>query len=222
MAKKKKAVCLLSGGLDSATAAYEARRQGYDVYCLTIDYGQRHKRELRSARTVARCVATQHRVVRVTLPWGGSALTDRGIAVPLDRKIARETKAIPATYVPSRNIIFLSLACSWAEVLGAQAVFIGANQLDYSGYPDCRDTFLRAFERTVRCGTKAGIERKTLKIKAPLIRLDKQGIIKRAVRLGVPIEKTWSCYQGGKKPCGRCDACLLRARGFKAAGIVPV
>ncbi len=209
---------LLSGGLDSATALYDALSNGYRCSCLIVDYGQRHRREIRSARAVARVAGCPAVTVKIRMPWGGSALTDRKIPIPSGRSIARIGRGIPATYVPARNTIFLSVALGFAEASGAEAVFIGANVLDYSGYPDCRPAYYRQMQRVARAGTKAGAEGKGIRIMTPLIRLTKAQIIRKGLRLGVPYAKTWSCYLGGSRPCGRCDSCLLRAKGFREAG----
>ncbi|MGQ9583111.1 MAG: 7-cyano-7-deazaguanine synthase QueC [Thermoplasmatota archaeon] len=216
----EKAVVLLSGGMDSAAAAAVARVRGFEIYALTVDYGQRHRRELGCARRLARFFgAREHRVIRSGLgELGGSALTDRSIAVP-EGKEWRPGARVPATYVPARNLVLLSLAAAYAETLGAGAIFIGANAVDYSGYPDCRPGFLRAFERALRLGTARGSSGLPIRILAPLMRVSKAGIVRLGVRLGVPFELTWSCYRGGRRPCGRCDACRLRAGGFRDAGL---
>jgi 7-cyano-7-deazaguanine synthase len=214
------AVVLLSGGLDSATAAAIARRDGFDVFALTVSYGQRHIREIDSARAVARALgAVRHVELRVDLSaFGGSALTG-SIEVPKDRDLAADD--IPATYVPARNTVFLSLAMAWAESLGARDVYIGVNALDYSGYPDCRPEFIEAFERLAALATKAGVEGASLRIHAPLIRMTKAEIITRGVELGVDYGLTHSCYdpEASGRPCGHCDSCLLRAKGFAEAGL---
>lgn len=215
----KKAICLLSGGLDSAVCLYEARKKNFEVIALTIDYGQRHDREIRSARKIASSLKIRHYEVQFEMPWRGSALTDKSVSLHDAKDVQHISKRIPNTYVPARNSIFLSLAASCAEAEKAEAIFIGANAVDYSGYPDCRPVYLKAFENLVLKGTKAGIEGKTLKIFSPLLKLSKKQIVLRAFQLGVPIEKTWSCYRGGKKPCGRCDSCLLRKKGFQDAGL---
>ncbi len=215
----KKAVCLLSGGLDSATALYCALEKEWKVTALTIEYGQKHSRELESARLIALGRGLRHFVVPISLPWQGSALLDLGISVPHRRDFETIPNEIPPTYVPARNSIFLSLAASCAEAEGAEAIYFGANAIDYSGYPDCRPEFLETFLAMIRKGTKAGVEGKALSIEAPLIRLTKKEIVELAVRLRVPLEKTWSCYEGGHFPCGECDSCLLRAKGFQEAGI---
>jgi 7-cyano-7-deazaguanine synthase len=207
---KKKAVVLLSGGLDSATTLYYALDKGYKCQALIFDYGQRHRRELRSAVAVAKGVSVAYHVLRIKLPWKGSSLLDLRTEVPKNR----EMKGIPSTYVPARNTIFLSFALSFAEATGAQAIFIGANAIDFSGYPDCRPAYYQAFQKVIEQGTKA----KKIKIITPLIKLSKEQIIRLGMKLGAPLAKTWSCYAGGKKPCGVCDSCLLRQKGFDAVG----
>jgi 7-cyano-7-deazaguanine synthase len=217
-AERNKAVVLVSGGLDSATALAVARADGFDCYALTFDYGQRHRIELEAARRVAESLhAVDHRIVRLDLSWmGGSALTDSTIAVP-----KAPSKGIPVTYVPARNTVFLSIALGWAEVQGAQDIYIGANAVDYSGYPDCRPEYLAAFERMANLATRAGVEGQALRIRAPLVSLSKAEIIRTGVRLGVDYALTLSCYdpdaQG--RACGGCDSCRLRAAGFAAAGV---
>jgi 7-cyano-7-deazaguanine synthase len=215
----KKAVVLLSGGLDSATALYWARRRGFSVTGLTISYGQRHSRELSAARDLARAAGACWVPLRLSLPWlKVSSLVDRGRALP-DLPAGRIGQGpIPTTYVPGRNTVFLALAVSLADAAGAQAVVIGANSQDYSGYPDCRPEFNRAFGRVARLGTRRGAEGRELAVLAPLQKMDKAAIVRLAHRLGVPLQLTWSCYRGGRRPCGRCDSCKLRAQGFAAAG----
>ena len=213
----RKAVVLLSGGLDSATTLYAARGQGYRLRALICDYGQRHKKEVAAAKRIARRARVPFDVIRIKLPWKGSALLDKKIRVPQASR--RRGTGIPATYVPARNIIFLSLALSCAEAWGARCVFIGANAIDYSGYPDCRPAFYRAFALAARRGTKAGVSGRAVAIKTPLLRLTKAEIIKKGRRLGVPYALTWSCYKGGTRPCGACDSCRLRAKGFREAGL---
>ena len=213
---------LLSGGLDSSTCLAVARAGGFECHCLSVDYGQRHRGELAAARRVARALgATGHRVVRVDLSaFGGSALTDRGIAVPKDRTEARMARDIPVTYVPARNTVMLALALAYAETIGAQDVFLGVNAIDYSGYPDCRPAFLRAFERLAAVATKAGVEGRPLRIRAPLVRLGKADIVRLGTQLGVPYRVTQSCYDPVRgRACGRCDACRLRRKGFAEAGV---
>ena len=214
-----KAVCLFSGGLDSTTALYSARQSGYEAVALTIHYGQLHQKEIEFAKLTAKKLSLTHYVVPIALPWGGSSLVDSNIAMPKGRAIAEMEKSIPNTYVPARNSIFLAMAVSCAEATGAGAVFIGANALDYSGYPDCRPEFFKTFEQVIAQGTKAGVEGVKIEIKAPLLHLSKREIIELGKTLNVPFENTWSCYKGAEKPCGFCDSCLLRAKGFEEAGL---
>ena len=212
-----KAVALLSGGLDSATSMAIAISQGYEVYPLTISYGQRHLREIESAGKIARYYGLNLKTVTVDLrSIGGSSLTD-DITVP-ENRIEEIGKDIPVTYVPARNTIFLSIALGYAEVIGAEKIFIGVNALDYSGYPDCRPEYIEEFNRLSRLATKAGVEGKNIEIVAPLIRMTKSEIIKKGMELKVPYDLTWSCYRGGKRACGKCDSCLLRLKGFMEAG----
>lgn len=217
---RKKAVVLLSGGLDSTTALYWAKSKGYDCAALAVHYGQRHSRELRAARAVAKRAGVPLLETAFTLPWlGGSSLTNRKMKIPEIALAKIGGGRIPSTYVPGRNTIFLSLAVSLADAIGAELIVIGANALDYSGYPDCRPPFLDAFSKVAKLGTKRGTEqRKPLKVLAPLLRLDKKGIVRMAERVGAPLALTWSCYAGGSRPCGRCDSCQLRAKGFREAG----
>ncbi|MHC4416367.1 MAG: 7-cyano-7-deazaguanine synthase QueC [Planctomycetota bacterium] len=218
------AVVLLSGGVDSATTLAIAAHEGFDCRCLTFDYGQRHRFELAAARAVARAMkVTDHRVVKVDLrACGGSALTD-DIDVPKDQPPPREgiPGDIPVTYVPARNTVFLSLALGRAEVLGSTDIFIGVNAIDYSGYPDCRPQYIEAFETMASLATKMGVQGTRIRIHTPLIKLTKAQIIRRGVELGVDYGLTFSCYDPdeGGHPCGRCDACLLRQRGFEEAGL---
>ena len=215
----KKAVVLLSGGLDSTTALYAARKEGCQPYCLIIDYGQRHSREIQSAEEIARRGNFPYQVLECRLPWGGSALLDSSIPIPKERTYQQMTTGIPTTYVPARNTLFLSFALSWAEVVKAGRIVIGANHIDWSGYPDCRPEFFKAYEKVIQTGTKMGSEGGEIKIWAPLLEMNKAQIVKLGAQLGVPFEWTWSCYQGERIPCGRCDSCQLRAKGFKEAGI---
>jgi len=209
----------LSGGLDSATSLAWARREGFDCHALSVDYGQRHGAELEAAKRVAkRLGAVEHRVVKLDLAqFGGSALTDKGIAVP-DQGVKA---GIPVTYVPARNTILLSLALAWAEVLQAQHIFMGANAIDYSGYPDCRPEYLKAYEAMANLATKAAVEGRRIEIRAPLIDLPKKEIVKLAVALGVDPSETVTCYQPDAegRACGACDACRIRKSGFADAGI---
>jgi len=215
---ERKAVVLLSGGLDSATALAMAGEQGYRCFALSLDYGQRHRAELAAARRVAASLAVaEHKVIPLDLTAiGGSALTDTRIAVP-----DRPGDGIPVTYVPARNTIFLSLALGWAEVLGAWDLFIGVNAVDYSGYPDCRPEYIEAFQRLCQLATRAGVEGGSFRVHAPLIAMSKADIIKAGVRLGVDYALTVSCYAADEsgRACGKCDSCRLRAQGFADAGV---
>jgi len=220
MTEGSKAVVLLSGGLDSATALAVARHEGFDCHALSFDYGQRHRIELDAAARVAESIGVaRHVTVKFDLgTWGGSALTgDEG--VPKDRRLDEE--GVPRTYVPGRNTIFLSFALSWAEAIGADDIFIGANALDYSGYPDCRPEFLSAFQKVAEQGTRAGLEGHAPRIRAPLLHLSKAAIIKLGISLGVDYSLTRSCYDPDEsgKACGRCDSCRLRRKGFLEAGV---
>jgi 7-cyano-7-deazaguanine synthase len=217
---KGKAVVLLSGGLDSTTALYWAKKQGYAPVALSIRYGQRHARELKAARAVARSAKVPLNEVRLALPWlQGSSLTNSRMKLP-DMPLKKiGAGGIPSTYVPGRNTMFLSLAVSLADSIGASAIVIGANALDYSGYPDCRPPFINAFGQVAKEGTKRGSEGKPLKILAPLLRLDKKGVVRLAAKVGAPLRLTWSCYAGGRSRCGTCDSCKLRAKGFREAGL---
>ncbi len=211
----KKAVVLLSGGLDSTTCMAIAKEEGYEIYPISFDYGQRHNRELECAKEVAKKFdVNEHKIIRMD-NVGGSALTDENIDVP-EYKGDGE---IPITYVPARNILFLSYALGYAEVLGAEAIFIGVSAVDYSGYPDCRPEFLEAFQKVVDEGTAAGVKGESIEIKAPLIHLTKGETIKLGTRLGSPYELTTSCYNGEEKACGECDSCVLRLKGFEEAGV---
>ena len=218
-----KAVCLLSGGLDSTTCLAWAVAQGYETYALSFDYGQRHRIELDAAHRVANALgATAHRVAKIDLRvFGHSALTD-DIEVPKGRDESQMGQGIPITYVPARNTIFLSFALAWAEVLEASDIVIGVNALDYSGYPDCRPEFIAAYETMANLATKTGVEGRThVRIHTPLIELSKAEIVQLGARLGVPFGLTHSCYDPDPsgRPCGECDSCLLRAKGFREAGI---
>ena len=218
------AVVLLSGGLDSATVLAVARRDGFACCAISFDYGQRHRHELEAAQRVAKAQGVvRHDVVRVDLTTiGGSALTDSKIAVPKDRSDHAMTHGVPITYVPARNLVFLSLAAALAEVVGAQDVYCGVNAVDYSGYPDCREPFIRAFEEAATLGTKAGAEDgKRLRVHAPLVKLSKAEIIRLGAELGVDYSLTHSCYDPDAQghACGHCDSCVIRRRGFEEAGV---
>lgn len=214
----RKAVVLLSGGIDSSTALAIAGDMGYKVHALTILYGQRHEREVESAKMVANAFnVEEHRIME--LPEGlfsASALTYDG-DVPVDGYLERD--GIPSTYVPARNLVFLSIAVSWAEAMDADAVFIGVTSVDYSGYPDCRGEFIEAFREASALATRRGVEGNPVKILTPLIDLSKGDIIRRGMELGLDYSLTWSCYKGGERACGRCDSCRYRLKGFREAGI---
>ena len=208
----KTAVVLLSGGLDSATVLYLAKAEGYKCQALIFDYGQRHKREINSAVKIAKASGTDYRILKINLPWKGSSLLDKKIKVP--EKIA---SGIPNTYVPARNIIFLSFALSLAEAINSSAIFIGAHAQDYSGYPDCRGEFFKAFIEMAKVGIAAKYK---IQIRVPLLNKTKAQIITSGRKFGVPFNLTWSCYRAGKSPCGKCDSCYYRAKGFKEAGVI--
>lgn len=215
------AVVLLSGGLDSSTALALARERGYELIALTVDYGQRHRRELESAKNVAKHYGVQEHII-LKLDLGRhleSSLTRKALAVPQNRSDEEIGSGIPSTYVPGRNIVLLSIAASIAESKGAEAVFMAVNSVDFSGYPDCTPEFVESFQRTLDVGTKAGRAGRGVRIEAPLLRMSKVQIVKEAMRLKVPFEMTWSCYKGGRKACGVCDSCRLRLKGFSEAGM---
>lgn len=216
----KKAIVLLSGGLDSSTALYVARSQGFgELYALTFEYGQKHNREIDCARTLAQKAGVkEHKIVRLLLnQWGGSSLTDEQMEIGDGNT---ERTDIPDTYVPARNMVFLSVAASYADALGVTDIFIGVSETDYSGYVDCREEFIRAMEEAVNLGTILGAEKKQrITIHAPFLHMTKAEEIRLGTSLGVDFAQTWSCYRGGEKPCGSCDSCLLRARAFRQAGI---
>ena len=218
----RNAVVLLSGGLDSTTVLALAQERGFECHALSFNYGQRHYFELSAALKVARAAGVTHRTVRVEMPWATSALvSSAGIAVPKGRADEDIAHGIPVTYVPARNTIFLAYALSFAESLDAADIFLGVNALDYSGYPDCRPDFVASFQATARLGTKAGAEGSEITIHAPLVKMTKADIIREGVRLGIDYGMTLSCYDPpGGQPCGSCDSCQLRARGFRDAGVV--
>ncbi|MBU0571484.1 MAG: 7-cyano-7-deazaguanine synthase QueC [Candidatus Omnitrophica bacterium] len=211
----KKAVVLLSGGLDSAVTCFIAKRE-YECHALVFDYGQKAKREIESAKNLAEEARVFFQIIKLPLSWRGNALTDDTIEIP-DGDASADGK-IPVTYVPARNIVFLSFGVSFAEAIGAEAVFIGAHQMDFSNYPDCRSSFFESFEEAVRCGTKSGTRGGGIKIMTPIINMTKKEIVEEGIRLGVPFQYTWSCYRDGGIPCGSCESCLLRAKGFVEAG----
>jgi 7-cyano-7-deazaguanine synthase len=220
--KTKRAVVLLSGGVDSTTTLAIAIAEGYEAYALSFDYGQRHRIEIKAARRVAGLVgAKEHRVAKIDLRiFGGSALTD-DIEVPKHRSETEIRHGIPVTYVPARNTIFLAYALGWAEVIQASDIFLGVNAIDYSGYPDCRPEFIKAFERLAKLGTKAGVEGRRFQVHMPLIKFSKAEIIRKAAELGVDLSFTHSCYDATLEglACGQCDSCLLRLKGFREAGM---
>ena len=223
MNTNKKALVLLSGGVDSATVMGIARSEGYAIYCLSFRYVQRHELELEAAKRIANALgAKEHKVINIDLRTiGGSALTD-DIAVPKGRNEVEIQQEIPVTYVPARNTIFLSYALAWAEVLGASDIFVGVNAIDYSGYPDCRPEYIEAFERMANLATKAGVEGKEkIKIRTPLIQMTKAQIIQKGIEMGVDYRMTHSCYDPSPegRACGQCDSCLLRRKGFMEAGV---
>ncbi|HHP7231442.1 MAG TPA: 7-cyano-7-deazaguanine synthase QueC [Xenococcaceae cyanobacterium] len=213
----KKAVVLLSGGLDSATTAAIAIAEGYEAIALSFRYGQRHQRELLAAQKIAQKLnITEHYIVDVNLSqWGGSSLTDESMAIPQD---GVQPDIIPSTYVPGRNTVFIAIALSLAEAKNAEAVYLGINAVDYSGYPDCRPEYLTAYQHLANLASKAGVEGKRMQLVAPLVQDSKIDIVRRALSLGVPIEDTWSCYQGGETPCGLCDSCRIRNQALIAVG----
>lgn len=213
-----KAVVLLSGGLDSTTTLAQAIRDGNEVTALSFRYGQRHSRELTSAAAVARHYGVKHVIVDVDLSMFRSALTMGELEVPEDRDEVQMGKDIPMTYVPARNIIMMSVAAGLCESIDADRIYIGANVVDYSGYPDCRPEFFEAFERMVRVGTKTGVEGHPIRIMTPILDLSKADIVRKGKALGAPLGLTWSCYEGREKACGKCDSCKLRLKGFEEAG----
>lgn len=216
-----RAVVLLSGGLDSSTCLAIARAKGRDVHALTVDYGQRHRKEVAAAKKIGRHFQVkEHKVLTMDLtPIGGSALTDPSVAVPERRSMEEIGRGIPPTYVPARNTILLGLALGYAETVDADEVYIAANVLDSSGYPDCRPEFYAAFREVARLGTKRGVEGRPIHIHTPLIRMTKADIVRTGTKLGVPFGLTWSCYEGRQKACGVCDSCQLRLKGFREAGL---
>ncbi|MDO9538130.1 MAG: 7-cyano-7-deazaguanine synthase QueC [Thermoplasmata archaeon] len=216
----QRAVVLLSGGLDSATCLALASKD-YEVHALTFDYGSKHSREIDAAKAIAAHFdAKSHRILKVDLAViGGSSLTEDTIPIKKAGSVDEIGQTIPNTYVPARNMTFLSLGMALAEVVGASKLFIGANSVDYSGYPDCRSEFIEAFQRAAELGTKTGVKGQPIKIETPLLKLSKAQIIAKGSELGVPFHLTWTCYKGGEKACGKCEACQLRLAGFREAGI---
>ncbi|OGW75253.1 MAG: 7-cyano-7-deazaguanine synthase QueC [Omnitrophica bacterium RBG_13_46_9] len=212
----KKAIVLLSGGIDSATTLYVAKKKGFAPSALIFDYGQRQRKEIESAKKIAKKARCPYRIVRLPFFWKGSSLLDSKVPVPVNRSFNSIGRGIPSTYVPARNLVFLCIAASFAESTRTRAIFIGAHTQDFSGYPDCRKVFFEAFKKVLTAGTKDGSK---IEVFTPLIDKNKEEIIKIGLRLNVPYRMTWSCYKGGKRPCGICDSCIIRARGFKEAGI---
>ncbi|MBN2251711.1 MAG: 7-cyano-7-deazaguanine synthase QueC [Candidatus Altiarchaeota archaeon] len=219
----KKAVCLLSGGMDSAVATAMALAEGYDVYALTFDYGQKHRREIESAKKLAKFFhVKEHKIMKIDLGGiGGSALTTEG-SVPTGKTAddIKHGKEIPVTYVPARNTILLSFALAYAEVKDSDAIYIGANCVDYSGYPDCRPEYFKRFQEMADLATRKAVQGKKITIKTPLLELSKARIIRKGYELDVPFQHTWSCYEGSRRACGRCDSCVLRLNGFKETGLI--
>jgi len=213
------AVCLVSGGLDSCVTAFIAKNKGYSIYALSFNYGQRHKKEIECGKDVSSAVkAKDHIIFNLDLhSFGKSSLVDASSDIPKSHSLENIGKSIPSTYVPARNTVLLSIALAYAEAINADAIFIGATAQDYSGYPDCRPEYIEAFQKMADLATKRGVEGKSIRIEAPLLYFTKAEIIKRGLELHVPLEKTWSCYQGGRKACGKCDSCLLRLKGFNEA-----
>ncbi|MFH1479340.1 MAG: 7-cyano-7-deazaguanine synthase QueC [Candidatus Omnitrophota bacterium] len=207
---QKKAVVLLSGGMDSAVCLYLAKKKGYETHCLIFDYGQRHKKEVNFAKRLARLTGSNYHVLDIRLPWKNSALLDMSIRVPEYKKLKPKERSTPSTYVTGRNTVFVSFALSFAEAIGAGRIFIGANAIDFSGYPDCRPVYFKKFNSLL----VSAADRSSIKIETPLLYKTKKGIVSLGKRLGVPFKLTWSCYKGGKAPCMKCDACRLRHKGF--------
>jgi len=216
----KKAVCLISGGIDSCVTAFIAKSRGYNVYALSFDYGQRHKKELTCAKKIADAInAKMHTVFPIDLAlFGGSSLVDKSLSLPKDHDLDDIGESIPSTYVPARNTVFLSIGLAYAEAVDADAVFIGATATDYAGYPDCRPEYIKAYQHMADLATKRAVDGNLIKIQAPLLAMSKADIINMGLELRAPFEHTWSCYRGDEKACGLCDSCLLRLKGFKEAG----
>ena len=217
----RKAVCLVSGGLDSCVTTFIAKKRGYQIYVLSFNYGQIHNKELINTKEIAKAVdAKDHIIFNVDLKrFGGSSLLDTSFIISEDRDLKDIGNGIPSTYVPARNTVFLSLALAYAESINADAIFIGANAVDFSGYPDCRPEYIEAYQKMANLATKKAVEGAPIKIEAPLLHMTKTEIIKKGQYLKVPFEYTWSCYKGDEEACGKCDSCILRLKGFKEAGI---
>lgn len=215
----KEAIVLLSGGLDSATTLYIALDRSYKCHCLIFDYNQRHRKEIFQAKRIAKKAKCDYKVIKLSFPWQGSSLLDRKMQIPTDKNLSSISKDVPSTYVPVRNTIFISIAAGWAEAIGVDTIFIGANAIDFSGYPDCRPPYFESVNRLLQDGTKSGVEGRPIRVETPLIDKKKSEIIKIGTRLMVPYELTWSCYEGGERPCLKCDSCLLRKKGFDEANL---
>jgi len=216
-----RAVCLISGGLDSCVTLFIAKEEGYEIHGLSFNYDQVHKKEIRHARMIGKAAGVKNHVVYHLdkALFHGSSLVDKEISIPLNRDLKTiGGGSVPSTYVPARNLVFLSLSTAYAEMINADAVFIGVHATDYSGYPDCRPEFIESIQQTINKGTRRGVEGKPVMIKAPLLYLSKTEIIKKGLKMRVPFDLTWSCYKGEKKACGVCDSCLLRLKGFQEAG----
>jgi len=217
----KKAVCLISGGLDSCVTSFIAKEQGYEIYALSFNYGQLHKKELDCSNKIAQAVGVENRIILDVdfQKFGKSSLLNTSSDSIQDHNLKDIAREIPSTYVPARNTVFLSMALAYAESTDADAIFIGVNAVDYSGYPDCRPEYIQAYQKMADLATKKGIEGRPIKIEAPLLQLTKSEIIKTGLKLNAPLVDTWSCYRGGELACGRCDSCVLRLKGFKDAGV---
>ena len=217
----KKAVCLISGGLDSCVTSFIAKEQGYEIYALSFNYGQLHKKELDCSNKIAQAVGVENRIILDVdfQKFGKSSLLNTSSDSIQDHNLKDIAREIPSTYVPARNTVFLSMALAYAESTDADAIFIGVNAVDYSGYPDCRPEYVQAYQKMADLATKKGIEGRPIKIEAPLLQLTKSEIIKTGLKLNAPLVDTWSCYRGGELACGRCDSCVLRLKGFKDAGV---
>ncbi len=217
----KKAVCLISGGLDSCVTSFIAKEQGYEIYALSFNYGQLHKKELDCSNKIAQTVGVENRIILDVdfQKFGESSLLDTSSDSIQDHNLKDIAREIPSTYVPARNTVFLSMALAYAESTDADAIFIGVNAVDYSGYPDCRPEYIQAYQKMADLATKKGIEGRSIKIEAPLLQLTKSEIIKTGLKLNAPLADTWSCYRGEELACGRCDSCVLRLKGFKDAGV---
>ncbi|MCM8777611.1 MAG: 7-cyano-7-deazaguanine synthase QueC [Candidatus Omnitrophica bacterium] len=214
----KRAICLISGGIDSFVAASIAKKDGYEIYALTVDYGQRNRKEILSAKKICKFLKVKrHIITKIDLSWVNSALTDKRVRIP--EKVKKGD--IPVTYVPARNTIFISLALALAETLNADAIFIGVNSIDFSGYPDCRPLYIKKYQKLIDIATKKTIKGRKIVLKTPLLYMSKAAIIRKGLSLGLDLSITWSCYKSGKKPCGRCPSCIIRKRAFACLRAIP-